>query len=59
MVQIAASEAVSPDVEGKAFALSPDQQLMLDEADRFARNELYPLAAKMDDDAASSSLGQP
>ena len=45
MVQIAASEAVSPDVEGKAFALSSDQQLMLDEADRFARNELYPLAA--------------
>ena len=32
------------------FSLTADQQMMLDEADRFARNELYPLAQKMDDD---------
>jgi isovaleryl-CoA dehydrogenase len=32
------------------FELTPDQRAMLDEADRFARNELYPLAARMDED---------
>ena len=33
-----------------AFALNADQQAMLDEADRFARNELYPLAERMDNE---------
>ncbi|MGE0485433.1 MAG: acyl-CoA dehydrogenase family protein [Gammaproteobacteria bacterium] len=32
------------------FDLNADQRAMLDEADRFARNELYPLAARMDDE---------
>ncbi len=32
------------------FGLTSDQQLMLDEADRFSRNELYPLASRMDDE---------
>ncbi|MGR8920679.1 MAG: acyl-CoA dehydrogenase family protein [Gammaproteobacteria bacterium] len=32
------------------FALDTDQQMMLDEADRFARNELYPLAERMDNE---------
>ncbi|MEQ8663652.1 MAG: acyl-CoA dehydrogenase family protein [Gammaproteobacteria bacterium] len=35
---------------GNAFMLNADQQAMLDEADRYARNELYPLAARMDDE---------
>jgi isovaleryl-CoA dehydrogenase len=38
------------EVTGNNFCLSVDQQAMLDEADRFARNELYPLAARMDDE---------
>jgi len=38
------------EVAGNNFCLSVDQQAMLDEADRFARNELYPLAARMDDE---------
>ena len=50
MVRVAASEVVLSEGRDKAFTLSSDQQLMLDEADRFARNELYPLAAKMDDE---------
>ena len=33
-----------------AFCLNEDQQMMFDEADRFARNELYPLAEPMDMD---------
>ena len=32
------------------FGLTSDQQLMLDEADRFSRQELYPLARRMDDE---------
>lgn len=32
------------------LALTADQQNLLDHADRFARNELYPLAQKMDDE---------
>ena len=32
------------------FALTDDQQALLDHADRFGRNELHPLASKMDDD---------
>jgi isovaleryl-CoA dehydrogenase len=31
-----------------AFELDPDQQLILDAADRFARSELHPLAPRMD-----------
>jgi isovaleryl-CoA dehydrogenase len=33
-----------------AFDLTPDQQNILDEADKFARNELYPLSQRMDDE---------
>jgi len=32
------------------FGLSADQQIMLDEADKFSRKELYPLAQRMDDE---------
>ena len=32
------------------FALNADSQAMLDEADRFARNELHPLAERMDNE---------
>lgn len=35
---------------GSAFGLSADQQAILDQADRFGHNELYPLAARMDDE---------
>jgi isovaleryl-CoA dehydrogenase len=45
------------------FDLSEDQREVLDTADQYARNELYPLAQKMDDeeswpDAAFRKLGQ-
>jgi len=33
-----------------AFALSSDQQAMLDAADRFARDVMYPVAQRMDDE---------
>ena len=33
-----------------AFDLNVDQRQMLDEADKFARNELYPLAVRMDNE---------
>ena len=33
-----------------AFKLDRDQQTILDEADKFSRNELYPLAERMDRD---------
>ncbi len=33
-----------------SFTLTTDQIALLDHADRFARNELYPLASRMDDD---------
>ncbi|MEE2983153.1 MAG: acyl-CoA dehydrogenase family protein [Pseudomonadota bacterium] len=33
-----------------AFALNDDQQAMFEEANRFARNELYPLAERMDNE---------
>ena len=33
-----------------AFDLSPDQQEILDQADRFARGELYPLSERMDNE---------
>jgi isovaleryl-CoA dehydrogenase len=32
------------------FALNAEQQMILDNADRFGRNELYPLARRMDDE---------
>src|SRR5262249_33827271 len=32
------------------FDLDPDQQMILDNADRFARSELYPLAVRMDNE---------
>jgi len=32
------------------FGLSDEQRALLNEADRFARNELYPLSAKMDNE---------
>jgi isovaleryl-CoA dehydrogenase len=32
------------------FSLTPDQQGLIDLADRFARQEMYPLASKMDDE---------
>ena len=32
------------------FTLTPDQQNLIDLADRFARQEMYPLAPKMDDE---------
>ena len=35
---------------GSAFDLSPDQQIILDEADKFCRKELYPLAQRMDNE---------
>ncbi|MCB1746105.1 MAG: acyl-CoA dehydrogenase family protein [Gammaproteobacteria bacterium] len=44
MGQTATTDADHP------FDLDADQRAMLDEADRFARNELYPLAARMDDE---------
>ena len=31
-----------------AFDLTPDQRETLDAADRYSRNELYPLAERMD-----------
>ncbi|UYM17759.1 acyl-CoA dehydrogenase family protein [Endozoicomonas euniceicola] len=33
-----------------AFALTPDQQNLMDYADRFAREQLYPLCEKMDNE---------
>jgi hypothetical protein len=36
--------------EGLAFDLTPDQREILDQADRFGRKELYPLAERMDAD---------
>jgi isovaleryl-CoA dehydrogenase len=45
-----AAEAVAARTAGGwSTALSPDHQEILDQADRFARAELYPLAARMDE----------
>lgn len=47
------SQARSDNPAGEApnaFTLSVEQQAMLDAADRYARNELYPLAQRMDDE---------
>ena len=41
---------VSPSDGHHNFGLSSDQQIMLDEADKYSRNELYPLASRMDDE---------
>jgi len=38
------------DFRAHAFDLDTDQRSMLDAADRFARSELYPLAARMDEE---------
>jgi isovaleryl-CoA dehydrogenase len=32
------------------FSLTPDQQILLDHADKFAREQMYPLAEKMDNE---------
>jgi isovaleryl-CoA dehydrogenase len=40
--------AATGENRASAFELDPDQELILEQADRFARNELYPLAARMD-----------
>jgi isovaleryl-CoA dehydrogenase len=51
MAQVMITEdAVEVAASGNAFALNDDQRAMLDEADRFARNELYPLAERMDNE---------
>ena len=36
--------------EGTAFGLTPEQETILDQADRFARTELYPLSERMDNE---------
>lgn len=35
---------------GTAFGLTPEQETILDQADRFARTELYPLSERMDNE---------
>ena len=52
MAQAMTADSVSDSNENfhNAFELNPDQQAMFDEADRYARNELYPLAQRMDDE---------
>lgn len=41
----------SPAVDGRHnFGLNEDQQMILDQADRYSRNEHYPLAQRMDDE---------
>ena len=52
MAQALTADAVSDSNENfhNAFELNPDQQAMFDEADRYARNKLYPLAQRMDDE---------
>jgi isovaleryl-CoA dehydrogenase len=42
-----ATESATP---AHAFKLSPDQQIILDEANKFCRSELYPLAQRMDNE---------
>lgn len=48
---------------GMAFELDDEQRVILDQADRFARNELYPLSERMDaeewwPDTAFPKIGQ-
>jgi isovaleryl-CoA dehydrogenase len=45
-----APSAPRPAAPAPGFALTPEQQATLDLADRFARAELAPLAARMDDE---------
>lgn len=42
--------AADAQTSANAFKLTPDQQIILDEADKFSRKELYPLAPRMDDE---------
>jgi len=43
------SQAIlSGDNRASNFALNEEQQAVLDQADRFARKELYPLSERMD-----------
>lgn len=44
------STAEKPTVTQAFTGLSPEQETILEQADRFARNELYPLAARMDEE---------
>ena len=52
MAQVMSADSISPpgDDFNNAFQLNADQQAMFDEADRYARNELYPLSQRMDDE---------
>ena len=47
---MASDDAAESYRSANTFALNADSQAMLDEADRFARNELYPLAERMDNE---------
>jgi len=49
-MQAAEPAAGLPNHPGSGFHLTPDQQAILDQADRFAEAELYPLAKRMDDE---------
>src|SRR3981081_3286631 len=40
----------SGDIRAPSFGLDEEQQAILDQADRFARKELYPLCERMDRD---------
>src|ERR1700694_1616289 len=62
MLHSAAAIATAPG-SAAAFDLSPEQREVLDAADRYAREELYPLAKRMDDEEwwpadAFARLGQ-
>ncbi|MGH8595193.1 MAG: acyl-CoA dehydrogenase family protein, partial [Gammaproteobacteria bacterium] len=55
--------AFSPTEPAHGFCLNADQQICLDEADKFCRKELYPLAQRMDDEewwpqAAFEKIGE-
>ncbi len=43
-------QAPNPNTAAHAFGLSPDQQQILDEADKWCRKETLPLAQRMDDE---------
>ena len=46
----AAADGRSNALAANGFRLTPDQEEILAQADRFARNELWPLQARMDDE---------
>jgi isovaleryl-CoA dehydrogenase len=48
--RILASSATHGENRSHAFELDAERQMILDQADRFARAELYPLSARMDAD---------